>query len=104
MSGEKIAMSTMNASRRLFLRHAGLMSAIGAAGGPLALNLSAIGTASAQNAADYKAIVCLFLFGGNTRMKANHHFLRQQHLDIARITSLRHLFPPLEDCGHTFKR
>lgn len=58
-------MTTMNASRRLFLRHAGVMSALGAAGGPLALNLSAIGTASAQTASDYKAIVCIFLFGGN---------------------------------------
>lgn len=58
-------MTTTNASRRLFLRHAGVMSALGAAGGPLALNLSALGTASAQTASDYKAIVCIFLFGGN---------------------------------------
>lgn len=57
---------THDASRRLFLRHAGAMTAtVGAAAAPLALNLAAIGSASAQAAADYKAIVCIFLFGGN---------------------------------------
>jgi uncharacterized protein (DUF1501 family) len=53
-----------DASRRLFLRQAGAMTALGAAG-PLALNLAAMGAASAQSAADYKALVCIFLFGGN---------------------------------------
>ncbi len=56
---------TTNASRRLFLRHASALSALGAVGAPLALNLSAMGTAAAQTAADYKALVCLFMFGGN---------------------------------------
>jgi uncharacterized protein (DUF1501 family) len=57
---------THDASRRLFLRHAGAMTAtVGAAAAPLALNLAAIGAASAQVASDYKAIVCIFLFGGN---------------------------------------
>ncbi|MFT3663546.1 DUF1501 domain-containing protein [Piscinibacter sp.] len=84
-------MSTMNASRRLFLRHAGVMSALGAAGGPLALNLSAIGTAAAQTASDYKAIVCIFLFGGNDSINmvlptdatsfANYSALRNQAPD-----------------------
>jgi len=58
-------MKKIDASRRLFLRHAGALSTLGAAGAPLALNLSALGTAAAQTAADYKAIVCIFLFGGN---------------------------------------
>lgn len=58
-------MKHIDASRRLFLRHAGALSALGAAGAPLALNLSAISSAAAQTAADYKAIVCIFLFGGN---------------------------------------
>jgi len=59
-------MSTINASRRLFLRHAGAMSAtVGAGAAPFALNLAALGTASAQAATDYKAVVCIFLFGGN---------------------------------------
>ena len=57
---------THDASRRLFLRHAGAMTAtVGAGAAPLALNLAAIGSASAQAATDYKAIVCIFLFGGN---------------------------------------
>ncbi len=59
-------MSASNASRRLFLRHASAMGALlGPAAAPLALNLAAIGAASAQSAPDYKALVCLFLFGGN---------------------------------------
>ena len=90
MSGEKIVMSTMNASRRLFLRHAGMMSAIGAAGGPLALNLSAIGTASAQTAADYKAIVCLFLFGGNDSINM---VLPTDAASFANYTTLRSQAP-----------
>jgi uncharacterized protein (DUF1501 family) len=53
-----------SASRRAFLRHAGRLSALGAAA-PWALNLAAIGEAAAQSATDYKALVCVFLFGGN---------------------------------------
>ena len=59
-------MTTHNASRRLFLRHAGALSGtLGAAAAPLALNLSALSSAAAQSASDYKALVCIFLFGGN---------------------------------------
>ncbi len=55
-----------NVSRRLFIRQASAMSALAGAGAPLALNLLAAGSAAAQSgAADYKAIVCLFMFGGN---------------------------------------
>lgn len=54
-----------NASRRVFLRRAGVLSALAGSGAPLALNLLASAQASAQTAPDYKAIVCLFLFGGN---------------------------------------
>ncbi len=53
-----------HSSRRLFLRQAGAMATLGAAG-PMALNLAAMGSASAQTASDYKALVCIFLFGGN---------------------------------------
>lgn len=55
----------LNASRREFLRAASLMSAAGAASAPFALNLLTMGAAAAQTAGDYKAIVCLFLAGGN---------------------------------------
>nr|WP_316642632.1 DUF1501 domain-containing protein [uncultured Roseateles sp.] len=52
------------ASRREFLRRASAYSALGAAG-PMALNLAALGTAAAQSGGDYKALVCIFLYGGN---------------------------------------
>jgi uncharacterized protein (DUF1501 family) len=55
----------LDVSRRLFMRHASAMGALAGAGAPLALNLLAAGTAAAQTAGDYKALVCIFLFGGN---------------------------------------
>jgi uncharacterized protein (DUF1501 family) len=59
-------MNHIDASRRLFLRRAAAMgSLLGPAAAPLALNLAAMGSAAAQAAPDYKALVCLFLFGGN---------------------------------------
>jgi uncharacterized protein (DUF1501 family) len=55
----------LNASRREFLRSAGAASVVGAAA-PFALNLSILGSAAAQTAGgDYKALVCVFLYGGN---------------------------------------
>ena len=51
--------------RRVFLRQAGAMSLLAGAGAPLALNLLAASQAAAQTATDYRAIVCVFLFGGN---------------------------------------
>ena len=55
-----------NTSRRLFLRQASAMSAlVGSAATPLALNLAAMGSANAQTQSDYRALVCLFFFGGN---------------------------------------
>jgi uncharacterized protein (DUF1501 family) len=53
------------ASRRHFLRQAGAMSTLLGGAAPLALNLTAMGSAAAQSANDYRAIVCLFLYGGN---------------------------------------
>jgi uncharacterized protein (DUF1501 family) len=57
------------AGRRHFLRNASALSAVGA-GTPLAMKLAAIGALSADAAqaatpADYKALVCVFLFGAN---------------------------------------
>jgi len=51
--------------RRVFLRQAGAMGLLAGAGAPLALNLLAASHAAAQSATDYRAIVCVFLFGGN---------------------------------------
>jgi len=53
------------ASRRVFMQHAGTMSLLAGAGAPAALNLLAAGSAAAQTAPDYKALVCFFFFGGN---------------------------------------
>ncbi|RJF98159.1 DUF1501 domain-containing protein [Noviherbaspirillum saxi] len=55
----------IDASRRNFLRNASVMSLVGASGVPFALNLLTMGAAAAQTTSDYKAIVCLFLSGGN---------------------------------------
>jgi uncharacterized protein (DUF1501 family) len=52
-------------SRRRFLRTSGALSLLTGAGAPLALNLAALGSAAAQSASDYRALVCVFLFGGN---------------------------------------
>jgi uncharacterized protein (DUF1501 family) len=57
-----------HAARRLFMRQAGALSMVAGAGAPLALNLLAAGSAAAQSTiptGGYKAIVCLFMFGGN---------------------------------------
>jgi uncharacterized protein (DUF1501 family) len=53
-------------NRRSFLRRSGQL-ALGGAAWPLALNLAALGEAAAMesNAGDYKALVCVFLYGGN---------------------------------------
>jgi uncharacterized protein (DUF1501 family) len=51
-------------SRRVFLQRSGQLALAGAAL-PTALNLAALGEAAAANATDYKAVVCVFLYGGN---------------------------------------
>ncbi len=65
MNRKPIPARTFDSARRLFLRQAGTMSAIVGAGAPLALNLLAAGNAAAFSATDYRALVCIFLFGGN---------------------------------------
>ena len=51
--------------RRAFMRRMGQLSIAGVAA-PWAVNLAAIGEAAAFNAgSDYKALVCIFLYGGN---------------------------------------
>jgi uncharacterized protein (DUF1501 family) len=55
----------LDGSRRQFLQTASALSVMGSAT-PLALNLAGIGAAAAQTAPeDYRALVCVFLFGGN---------------------------------------
>lgn len=59
-----MATKTVNTSRRAFLRQASALSIAGAAT-PWALSLAGMAEASAATASDYKAIVCVFLYGGN---------------------------------------
>ena len=61
-------MKRIDASRREFLRTSSLLSVLGPAGVPFAINLATIGAAAAQTADDYRALVCVFLLGGN-----DHH-------------------------------
>jgi uncharacterized protein (DUF1501 family) len=51
-------------SRRAFLRRTGQLALTGTAL-PFALNLAAMGEAAAFDASDYKALVCVFFYGGN---------------------------------------
>jgi uncharacterized protein (DUF1501 family) len=57
-------MTHIDASRRNGCAVPAALSAHAAAA-PLALNLAALGSAAPQGAGDYKALVCMFLFGGN---------------------------------------
>ena len=53
-----------NASRRSFLQRGAALS-LAASATPWALSLAAMGEAAAAAATDYKALVCVFLYGGN---------------------------------------
>jgi uncharacterized protein (DUF1501 family) len=58
-----MAYVSRHAARRRFLQQFGTLSVLG--GTPFLANLAAIGAASGQTVGDHKAIVCVFLFGGN---------------------------------------
>lgn len=55
----------IDTSRREFLRNASLLSVAGTITTPFALNLFAMNSAFAAPVSDYKALVCLYLAGGN---------------------------------------
>jgi len=81
---------TMNASRREFLRTASALSVAGSAT-PLVLNLAAMSAASAQTMpSDFKALVCVFLYGGNDHSNtivpfdnANYQLYAQSRTNLA---------------------
>ena len=52
-------------SRRRFLQQSGALSAAGAVGGSWLMNLAALSEAAAATGGPYKALVCVFLYGGN---------------------------------------
>ena len=85
--------SRLDATRRRFLRQASAVSAsVGSAAVPFALNLATLGTSSAQTTSggDYKAIVCLFFYGGND---ASHMVLRTDDVSFNEYTRLRSVAP-----------
>jgi uncharacterized protein (DUF1501 family) len=57
-------MTERSIDRRNLLRFGGALSVLAGAA-PFALQMAAAGAASGQAAPDYKALVCIFLFGGN---------------------------------------
>jgi uncharacterized protein (DUF1501 family) len=84
-------MSFGNASRREFLRTASVVSgSVGTAAAPFALNLATLNSAVAQTTTDYKAIVCLFLYGGND---SSHMVLRTDPLSFDEYTRMRSVAP-----------
>ena len=74
-----------SSSRREFLRLSAGFSVLGAAA-PLALQLGAAGAAAAAEASDYKALVCLFLQGGQD---SNNLVLATDPDSFGRYTSAR---------------
>jgi uncharacterized protein (DUF1501 family) len=90
---------TQPASRREFLKFAGALAATRFAP-PLALNLAALGESAAATATDYKALVCVFMIGGNDNFNklvpydaANYAIYNQQRPAIA--TALSAVAPTL---------
>lgn len=71
-------------TRRAFLRRAGQLAFTGTAL-PTVLNLAAIGEAAAFNATDYKALVCVFLFGGNDYANTVINYDATSHAQYAAI-------------------
>ncbi|HEY0747614.1 MAG TPA: DUF1501 domain-containing protein [Steroidobacteraceae bacterium] len=90
---------TKPASRREFLKMAAALSATRFAP-PFALNLAALGESAAAGATDYKALVCVFMIGGNDNFNtlvpydaANYAIYAQQRPAIA--TAMSALTPTL---------
>jgi uncharacterized protein (DUF1501 family) len=77
---------TSSATRREFMRRTTGLSIAGAAT-PWAINLAAISEAAAQSATDYKALVCVFLHGGNDFANTVIPFDAGGYADYAAIRS-----------------
>jgi uncharacterized protein (DUF1501 family) len=77
-------MSLPNTTRRAFLKRVAAVAGAGAAA-PLALKLSLLGEAAAFSASDYKALVCVFLYGGNDHANAVVHADAARHARYAAI-------------------
>ena len=88
--------SSHSPSRRLFLSQSAAFSALGAGAAPIAMNLAAIGAAAAQTTqSDYKALVCVFLAGGND---AYNTVLATDDASWANYTAVRNSNPSPLPC------
>lgn len=77
-------MPASDTTRRAFLQRTAAFAAAGTAA-PLALNLSLLGEAAAFTASDYKALVCVFLYGGNDHVNTVVHADASRHARYAAI-------------------
>jgi uncharacterized protein (DUF1501 family) len=59
-----MSISTLDQSRRAFMRRSAALGVAGVAA-PFVTSLAGIGEAAAATTSDYKALVCIFLYGGN---------------------------------------
>ncbi len=91
-------MTPPDASRREFLKRTSAVSLVGSAA-PWALNLAAIGEAAAQSAGDYKALVCVFFYGGNDHGNTLVPFDAATHASYAALRG--GLATPLSALGAT---
>jgi len=73
-----------DATRREFLRRTVATAATGIAA-PMALNLSAIGRLAAADAGDYKALVCVFLYGANDHYNTVVPYDAENHAIYSRL-------------------
>jgi uncharacterized protein (DUF1501 family) len=77
----------MDASRRAFLKRSAALSVAGGAT-PFVMNLAAIGEAAAATATDYKALVCVFLFGGSDYANTVTPYDAASYADYQRLRSV----------------
>lgn len=77
-------------SRREFIRNASLISAAGSVATPFALNLFAMNSAAAAAFTDYKALVCLYLGGGNDH---NNTVIATDTTSLAGYNAARGVYP-----------
>lgn len=71
-------------TRRAFLQRSSQLAIAGSAL-PLAINLAAMGEAAAFESSDYKALVCIFLYGGNDYANTVVTYDEKSHAQYARI-------------------
>ena len=94
-------------TRREFLQRSGSLALAGVAA-PFALNLAAMGEAAAFTATDYKALVCVFLYGGCDYAHTVVNYDATSHAKYARIRGVENassgLVIPRADLAATLLR